>query len=87
MLRENRHRLEIMRDVCSAIISGNKIFTHIIMASRLTFVQSKEYLKILSDNKLIIISKNDAGQTIYEITDKGLEFNTMVTNALDMVKE
>ena len=71
MSRVRRDRLEIVYDILSSCIKGEKA-GWLMLKSRLSYYALKKYLKILTENRLIRIEKTD-GDKICTTTPKGKE--------------
>jgi len=78
----NRHSLEIVRDILS-VASVRTRKTRIMYQANLSFVQIEKYLRRLLDGGLV----DHDGDSCYLITRKGLDFLGLYDEYLDRCKQ
>jgi len=83
--RKRRDRLYIMAEILEVAIDG-ALKTQLMYRANLSFAQLNEYLKILSDFKLLEITEND-GRTIYKTTAKGMRYLQSYREIRDLLKK
>jgi predicted transcriptional regulator len=75
-----RSRVQIVRDMLNALMTGEKSQTHIMYEAFLSWVQLKEYLSMLIRNELVT-TKKEGSHLNCRITAKGREFLELCKSA------
>ncbi len=71
--KPRRDQMNIMVDILSCI-KEPKIFTHIMYATQLSYIQLKKHLEILTDQGLAIKEKSVENQQFFKLTERGIIF-------------
>lgn len=83
--RKRRDRLYIMAEILEVAIDG-ALKTQLMYRANLSFAQLNEYLKVLSDFKLLEV--NESGErTVYKTTAKGMRYLQSYREIRDLLKK
>ncbi len=83
--RRRRDRLLIMAEILEVAIDG-ALKTQVMYRANLSFAQLNEYLKILSDLKLLEVA-GTSQRTVYRTTPKGMKYLQSYRDIKDLLKK
>ena len=83
--RRRRDRLYIMAEILEVAIDG-ALKTQMMYRANLSFAQLNEYLKLLTDLKLLEILENN-GRRIYKTTSKGMHYLQSYREIKELLKK
>ncbi len=83
--RRRRDRLHIMAEILEVAIDG-ALKTQMMYRANLSFAQLNEYLKLLTDLKLLDIPENNV-RKIYKTTSKGMRYLQSYRDINELLKK